>query len=73
MNDDPTIHATPVHRVDLSFLSAYPHVAACSDCQFYAGDCLDLDTAPAVLVATLAHHDSAHQSDPFTVASQHFG
>ncbi|MEJ2579747.1 MAG: hypothetical protein P8Z68_11755 [Kineosporiaceae bacterium] len=49
-------------------LAAYPHAASCPRCQEYAARYAD-DREPAqVLWAVLAHHDSAHQHDPFLAA-----
>jgi len=50
----------------VQLLSSYPHVARCADCRDYADDYLDRQAAPAVLVAVLDHHDSAHAHDRFS-------
>jgi hypothetical protein len=70
-NDVATWGASGGHA-DLTFLAGYAHVASCPDCRQYAFDYLDLADGQAVLAATLAHHDSAHASDPMTLANQHF-
>jgi hypothetical protein len=59
-------------RATSPLLADYPHVAGCADCRRYAADRLGLTATQALVVATLAHHDSAHATDPLTLASQHF-
>ncbi len=53
-------------------LAAYPHVARCAECRGYAAARLLRHPGHAVVTATLAHHDSGHRYDAFTVATQHF-
>jgi hypothetical protein len=53
-------------------LANYPHVARCTACRAYAENYLDHTSGRVLVAATLAHHDSAHLSDPLTLASEHF-